>query len=335
MEDKKRIEFIDLAKGICIILVVVVHIVPEFGHKFQFLGCIRMPLYFCLSGLFYKNYGGFKIFVLKKINKILVPFIAWYFIGYGIYYIGRFISPSGSVATFHISDVIYKNEIFNLPIWFLMCLFLSNMWFFIVELISKKWSRQFLGVLLFTLLGWLMIEANIKNFLYIGSSMTCMPFFYFGYILKKTKILYPTDNKKIDFVIMMCAFLCASLFAFTSDMPPKLGYYKNIVDYGNPFQIYICAMSFIVGILILCKFINYLPYVSWLGRYSIMVLVTHMWLNDIFSIGLKRVVGLQLSQVCIELIVLMIVLVSMCVVIPFCKRWLPYITAQKEIIKVY
>lgn len=59
---KNRIEFIDLAKGICIILVVMYHcglggLIP--GDKL-----LRMPLYFVLSGLFFKDYG--KASLVKK-----------------------------------------------------------------------------------------------------------------------------------------------------------------------------------------------------------------------------------------------------------------------------
>ena len=70
---KSRIEFIDLAKGICIILVVVGHV----GVNIAIPGLeqVRMPLYFMLSGLFFKNYGGGEYFFIKKVNKILIPFI--------------------------------------------------------------------------------------------------------------------------------------------------------------------------------------------------------------------------------------------------------------------
>ena len=64
---QKRIEFIDLAKGVCIILVVLGHCgapIPIPG-----LEIVRMPLYFILSGLFFKDYGGGYNFFIKKTNK--------------------------------------------------------------------------------------------------------------------------------------------------------------------------------------------------------------------------------------------------------------------------
>lgn len=52
----QRIDFIDLAKGVCIFLVVIGHCgVPINIPGFEI---VRMPLYFILSGLFFKDYGG-------------------------------------------------------------------------------------------------------------------------------------------------------------------------------------------------------------------------------------------------------------------------------------
>ena len=56
IESKGRIEFIDLAKGICILLVVMIHVgVPEYIPG---LYAAKVPIFFLLSGLFF----------LKKVN---------------------------------------------------------------------------------------------------------------------------------------------------------------------------------------------------------------------------------------------------------------------------
>ena len=65
-----RIPFIDTAKGLCIMLVVLYHIntyydIPEIGIVASF----HMPLFFLLSGCFYKSYGSFKLFCTKKTNN--------------------------------------------------------------------------------------------------------------------------------------------------------------------------------------------------------------------------------------------------------------------------
>lgn len=52
----KRIEFVDLAKGICILLVVLLHVFGDMsGVVIKIMNLFRMPLYFVLSGLLLDN----------------------------------------------------------------------------------------------------------------------------------------------------------------------------------------------------------------------------------------------------------------------------------------
>lgn len=80
IEAKKRIEFIDLAKGICILLIIVGHSGVEVDYPG--LSAMRTPLYLTLSGLFFKDYGGFTNLLIRKTNKILIPFLFFYIASY-------------------------------------------------------------------------------------------------------------------------------------------------------------------------------------------------------------------------------------------------------------
>lgn len=71
-----RIQYIDLAKGFGIMLVVVYHIYYHL-HNMQVImpiSLFMLPLFFFLSGLFFKEYGSFSDFIVRKINKLLIPF---------------------------------------------------------------------------------------------------------------------------------------------------------------------------------------------------------------------------------------------------------------------
>lgn len=332
MAASKRIAFIDLAKGMCILLVVMGHLVPIFNDNLTFVFCFRMPLYFCLSGLFYKDYGGIRNLTVKKCNKILIPFVAWYLISYGIYFIGRELTRSAIDAPYHILDILNTTDIYNIPIWFLLCLFWSNLLFAAIKIFAKSEIQIGIGVMIVAFVGWVLCLADVFNFLYIGSSMSCLPFFYMGYALKKTNLLYPVTSVKTDLLIMSFCLLCACLIAFLSDEPPRLLYYKNRVSYGNALQIYVCAAMFVVGILLLCKWIGHIPFVSWLGRYSIIVLVTHMPLSAILGVILESVIGQYVEPTTKYIINFTLVILSMMVIIPFCIKFLPHITAQKDVI---
>ncbi len=63
---QKRIEFIDLAKGICILLVITVHVT---SFNVPVIQSMRMPLYYILSGLFFKDYGGLGQLVKKNLTN--------------------------------------------------------------------------------------------------------------------------------------------------------------------------------------------------------------------------------------------------------------------------
>ena len=54
----RRIDFVDLTKGVCIILVVMAHVGGAFEQldTNSMLSCFRMPLYFFISGVFFKSY---------------------------------------------------------------------------------------------------------------------------------------------------------------------------------------------------------------------------------------------------------------------------------------
>ena len=73
----KRIDFVDLTKGVCIILVVMTHIGGAFEllDRGSMLSCFRMPLYFFISGVFFKPYEALSGFILRKINKLIIPFL--------------------------------------------------------------------------------------------------------------------------------------------------------------------------------------------------------------------------------------------------------------------
>lgn len=65
-----RIPFIDTAKGLCIMLVVLYHINTYYNiPEIDIVASFHMPLFFLLSGCFYKSYGSFRLFCIKKTNN--------------------------------------------------------------------------------------------------------------------------------------------------------------------------------------------------------------------------------------------------------------------------
>lgn len=83
MEEKKRIIWIDYAKAITIIMVIVGHAIAEFSLKYKWLEVmiysIHIPLFFILSGYTFKVKSDTKGWIIKRIKRIMLPYLLFCF----------------------------------------------------------------------------------------------------------------------------------------------------------------------------------------------------------------------------------------------------------------
>lgn len=387
--ETKRIDFVDLAKGICILLVVLYHINLPLPFM-EMTSCFRMPLYFILSGLFFKDYGGFKYFFVKKTNKLAIPwfffytfyvaFFPLYFILSGVFfkdYSGlkyfyfnknyKLAIPSAFFYTFGaavlailiyiafpfryeepLSDIghflsFYYEDPHRLPvsIWFLLCLFILNLLFYVVFAASKRISTLFSNTsssrpfvislisisLIIGCFGYYLNVVHVNLYMHVDSALTVMPFFCFGFLLRKyTNVLYPNRFDKYNFLFIIIAFLL--IYA--------IGHFKSSYRY-NSYQVSLVILYFTgiigtVAILFIAKYIKKLPIISYIGRYSIIVLCTHEFII-ITTRTLLNATHLDINDFLRLIVILTIVIaIETIIVIPFMIKFLPHVTAQKDII---
>ena len=333
--EKGRIEFIDLAKGFCIILVVFNHV-----HKFydppylldDTFKVFRMPLYFFLSGLFFKSYEGFIGFLKRKINKLLIPFI-FFFIATSfllrniMLYVLNFKLKLNILWSF-----IYPEFFPNFPIWFLLCLFELNIIFYCIYIVSNKFGKHKLivltilsGVIGFT--GYYLGHTGLNLPMFIDTAMSALPFFYVGFLTRKyTTLLLPNRLDRYNIPIACVLFLITYLFA------TRLNYASNDLTNASLLTVYGCGLTGIFSVLLLSKAINRLPFISYVGRYSIMLLCTHYIIA--YFLFLFQSKYFELPTWTAIFINLAITLSLYVILIPFMRKYLPHVTAQKDVIKV-
>lgn len=333
----QRIEFVDLAKGICISLVVLLHVFGELsGDIIQIMNLFRMPLYFVLSGLFFKTYDGFFSFVKKKTNKLLIPFfLTFIFIVLPTsLFLNKF---EGKTTTFY-SLFFGENGRFNLgvdgAIWFLLCLFAVNIYFYLIFLLTK---RNVVGITILSiacgLLGYIFSRCCYSLPMWMDSALTAMPFFLFGYLLRCfSRVLYGSFSKRD----MMSAI--ASLVVLVSVFLGNKWLEKGVVAFGeNIFDI--PFLSLCVGgisgtyfVLMIAKYFEHLPIVSYIGRYSIVVLLTHL----LFLFSIRNILyQLRVPQqgIVLNMSVFILIMLLSVPTIHYCTKYLPYWFAQKDLIK--
>lgn len=335
---KERIEYIDLAKGICILLVVLDHI--SVGGYFSggdyplndIFEQTRMPLYFILSGLFFKDYdGGLKTFLLRKTNRILVPYL---------FFMTLYIVSAKAIQHFTGYDTTGVNITgIWAPLWFLICLFWMNVIFAAVYYTVKRFIQPE-GLVSEAVLGVCVLCIGIAGY-YVGyiplnfdTAMTCLPFLWMGYIL----------NRKLHFLqlgigwpwALLIGIIMLAILHFTYKGDNL--FYLNIYD--TPLAlIYLSGLLGTLGVLLISRVIKQLPVISYIGRYSIIVLCTHMvvvkaviaFLN---MLPFYRNEAFWQSNTVQSFTVLILALICSVMCCWFLHKYLPWFTAQRDLIKL-
>lgn len=319
---KQRIEFIDLAKGICIILVVILH--AGSGGNLPLLRALRMPLYFILSGLFFKTYDGFSNFILKKLNRLLVPFLFFISIGFAFA-----ISCDTPWAIGKLKIFFSNPEGLNFPTWFLICLFEVNIIYYIIQTIFTNIYLRTLLVLVTGLTGMALDNHNLCLPMHLDGALSATPFFFVGTILYQLPILYNSKHDKKIFFLGIVLFAASAIYCITI-YTPFIGFMDNAYN-GHYLEILLIGICSVIGLLIICKTIKWLPVISYIGRYSIIVLGLHIIFLGYFPWLINMVSRLEFTPHKELLLSLLLCWIS----IPIFKKLFPKFTAQKDLIKTY
>jgi polysaccharide biosynthesis protein PslL len=150
-----RIQYIDIARGIGILLVVLGHndfaLVSPFIY--QVIYSFHMPLFFFLSGFFINPSTGFWEFVRRRFNSLLKPYLFTIFM---IYFVSiSFEKMSFQTALFRITKSVYGSGYYLdwVQLWFLPHLFVVSLYAYIFlnsfNRLNNRWLRW--GILLATL----------------------------------------------------------------------------------------------------------------------------------------------------------------------------------------
>lgn len=151
----KRIEYIDIARGIGILLVVLAHndfgYISPYGHEVIY--SFHMPLFFFLSGYFIRTDISFVEFTKKRFHSVLKPFLFTLFM---IYFTSvSFEKMAFGTALRRIVKSLYGTGVYIdwVQLWFLPNLFVVSLYAFlfivVIGRLNNRWLR--LGILLATL----------------------------------------------------------------------------------------------------------------------------------------------------------------------------------------
>lgn len=141
----KRIEYIDIARGIGILLVVMGHndfsLVSPFAYKLIY--SFHMPLFFFLSGYFINTTIGFWDFFKKRFNSLLKPYLFTLFL---IYFVSISFGKMGfEMAMIRIVKSLYGTGRYIdwVQLWFLPHLFVVSLYAFVFYALMRRVDNRY------------------------------------------------------------------------------------------------------------------------------------------------------------------------------------------------
>ncbi|WP_455154498.1 acyltransferase family protein [Cupriavidus campinensis] len=218
-----RVESLDLYKGLAILLVVVGHLAqsatPDFDRSllFKSIYMFHMPLFFLVSGMVYAlkqprlSLGGLGVSIAKRARQLLLPFFAWYLVGY---FLSHQQIPFGEYL-----GRLWKSPDYGL--WFLWVLFVFSCVADVGRFLAAV-ARVPLWAILVVAWAILFRIRTDHSALGIGLIAYQMPFFIAGIFHRE--ILSAASDVFVRTLVVVCT-LAFPILAYQWDRvnPPEMG----------------------------------------------------------------------------------------------------------------
>lgn len=253
MNQPNRILWVDIAKGIGIILVVSGHMIDGSSKLGMYIWSFHMPLFFFLSGLFMSSTLSLQS-VKKRARQLLLPCFIFTVISCAVQY---FILGNTLDSLSHSLPV---------PLWFLTTLFLA-------DLMSRCLSPV-LGIpllILFCLIGSMLCQYFDYGTVYsLSSVFPASAFYLIGYTYRSRKMPLGGGNSS---VLLLVTFLLLPVLVISFNNHTNLD--SNRISLIG----YIIALLGIVQTILVSKLISKTKIMSttlsYLGRNSLVIMLTH------------------------------------------------------------
>jgi len=278
----KRIEWIDIAKGLGIIFVIFAHIQSISQVFLNYIYSFHMPLFFFLSGYLFSDskYKTLMEFIKKKAQSLLIPYFVFSIISY-IYWalvqirMGDDIKHPDLFRAFigiFYSDPNHHFMSYNVALWFLTCLFSTEILFYILR--KKIKIEYYIPIVLIALsiTGYL-FSLYLPFRLPWGIDVACsaVVFYGVGYIFKTINI----NDEVMERLPKMSAILLLMPIGYIlSQFNREIDMASNYLS--NYFLFYAGAFAGIFCWIFIAYLIKESTILSFFGKNSLIIFGLHL-----------------------------------------------------------
>lgn len=350
---RERIHWIDIAKAFAIAGIVWGHSLGP-GTAMNIVYAFHVPLFFFLSGMTYKYRPGMGPFAARKARQLLVPYLVFGLLSIVAYQVlgavtaqrlgvtEAFLSPLDCLKGLAFGTGILGGLKFNLPLWFLPCLF-------VIECIVQRVCEAFddrgktpfgpAGALVLALLAALgIVSTFFMDQVVLPFSLTTglimLPFFALGMVLARTGALgrlqesIGTDapgraKLALAGVVLLAAGIALALLNATTMGYARIDYVLSL--YGVWPLYYLAALVLGGGVVALSMAIQHSRPLEYVGRNTLAILVMHKFpiLFCQTILPLTRDALATCNTPASAVVALLAILASLAVAVPI-ARFLPW-----------
>lgn len=283
-----RIAYIDIAKAIGIILMVIGHCIPYGSFANKYIYYFHMPLFFILSGICFdfNKYKDASVFLRKKVKQILFPFIVFFvlFLPFCL------IFDKG----YELKSFTYKAPY---TLWFLLVLFLANIIYYGLCTVTYKITNRIIGILCLFAISSILNLTNID--LPYSLSTVCSAAAFLG-----VGNLYREYFYYIKLSIGLACLIILGVITLILDER----YNMQSNNLGGFLYGYIPCFIGSIGIISLSQFIEKFKCsgLTYIGRNSLIIMLFHFPLLILSLLYLKPLIQNHLVYKGLEFFIIII-----------------------------
>ncbi len=232
MVTKERLNYIDIAKGIGILLVVLGHTITNESPIKTWLYSFHMPLFFIISGILCKHTHEedkkFTEIFVSKCKRLIIPYVSFELIYIFLWMIFHDFSLAALRWNIIDSLLLYCKVGAN---WFLATLFVVELSFImLVKCVKNKNIRYIISMIIYVIPFF--ISTDQHRYIILLRCFTAFGFFSLGYhtfdLLKESNSSFKKITLYGAISLSSIAFKCVELWNLTFNNPIVYTFYAII-----------------------------------------------------------------------------------------------------------
>ena len=286
-QPKARKKYIDIAKGIGIIFVVIGHCPYAYNSLTQWIYAFHMPLFFVISGMVWNRVshekrGYFnKSFLFDKIKRLVIPCYIWGFAYMLVNAVrSKIFSPLFIAYLLYGSQSGFSHAGSLSSLWFMTCMFLAVCAFELIQMANKKDNIAILAIIssICAIVSFFLPHIKGGYPWNIDVVFIAISFMICGYLVKE--LIEKLNNK-----LIITAIAAATIVFLTLTYRLNLHFITtNNVDmagrhFGNAALYLFDALLGSIGILLVSRLLNDCKLIgnffAYLGKRTIPIFITH------------------------------------------------------------